>query len=92
VAKSPRGSKMTDDQRAALIVLLALGVCGWSMVIGLLLVLEERKVVSRKQGRRVLAEAAEAVRSMDDLGTHPALRIALDILEGELNGWVTPTE
>jgi hypothetical protein len=85
-------SKLTDQERHALLVLVALGTCGWSIVVELLLALERRKLLTHRQGRRVVAGAANAVQELIDIGGHPVLDVALAILRGEIDGWEPPAE
>jgi hypothetical protein len=78
-------------QESALITLISMGVCGWSLVVELLILLEQKKLISDKKCRQIIQGAAIGLQAMDDLSPHPALQVAIALMEGQLEGWMGVT-
>jgi predicted peroxiredoxin len=82
-AKRPGPTKA----EAAALTLLAMGVASWGLVIELLIFLERKKVISKKQSERIIVGAAGALRAMDEMGPHAGIKVAYSLLEGQLDAW-----
>ena len=72
---------------AAFLSLMAMGVCGWSLAIETLIVLERKKIISDKQSRKIITGAAAGLKAMDDMSPHPVIQLAVSLMEGQLEGW-----
>jgi hypothetical protein len=88
MGRPPRNhlAKPTREE-AAFLSLMAMGVCGWSLVIEALIVLERKKIISDKQCRKIIIGAAAGLKGMDERSPHPIIQLAVSLMEGQVEGW-----
>lgn len=69
------------------IMLDAIGVAGWTLAAELLIVLVERKILTDKQGRKVMRGAIQTIKDMDTISPNFAFKAGHDVLAGQMDGW-----
>lgn len=80
-----------SKEEVAFLTLVSMGVAGWSLVIELLITLEQKKILSDRKCRRLIEGASVGLKAMDDLSPHPGITVARSLLEGQIEGWMGVT-
>jgi hypothetical protein len=65
----------------------AFGMAGWTLAAELLAVLTKEKVLTEKQARRVIDGALRSTDHLDEQAPHPAFKVTMEILKGQIEGW-----
>lgn len=67
---------------------LAVGLCGWLLMVEMMSMLEKRGVLKEKDSLRVIANAVTALEALSGENPgHPTFRIAKVIMDSQLVGW-----
>lgn len=78
--KEPTGERYVTD--------MAVGVCGWLLIIEMMTMLERRGALREKDSIRIIANAVTALEALaSDTPGHPTFRIAKVIMDSQLVGW-----
>ena len=83
----PRPSRESTPDEMSVLTIAAVGAASWAIVIELMIVLEERKILSDKRFRRVFQGAAATLEALEDIGPHPVIDVAHALILGHLDGW-----
>lgn len=84
----PRKTKKEAKPAESFAVDLAVGLCGWLLMVEMMSMLEKRGVLREKDSLRVIANATTALEALAaDNPDHPTFRIAKVIMDSQLVGW-----
>lgn len=67
--------------------LYAFGVAAWALASETLILLMDRKIISPKQAAKIMANATNVTRMLNDIAPHPAFQEAYEVLSGQRDSW-----